>query len=559
MRHVTLSTFGGIAPRTSEHLLGKTSATIAHDVCLRSGRIEPWRERCKFGEVPFAARTVYVSGCHALGFRDVMQMAEVSPDWGRVYVTGRAPYAEEMTIACNGDVVFARLGVPAPLNAPSIRAAETACSRSADARAYVYTYVNAWGEESAPSPVSGVVTVDDGGVVYISNMASPPTGYLITKIRLYRAVTGFRPYDVKEQKPLTDFLLVASFPLRRSYIDSTKMVDLGYPLETSKVQPPPDGLRNIVSIDDTVRLAGCTTNRVYLSEPFQVHNWPAKYELTLDHNIVHMGGRNDTLYVTTDSIPYIIKVGDCRDGQCNQVIRGTMSLPDISCGHSHSAIVTKHGYIFSSTAGLVLLKPDATHTMLTTKWFAPEEWIKLAPETIRMGYWQGFLICITDRISFCLNIDEDLYDDMHGSELSTLSDKPIDLMVSDAGALFMLEDGEVSTWNSSDTLRPYYWESRPLTGQNEDTTQVVIGQSVQSPRGATWSAASAKVGVEGSTTFTLITPQPDVEYEKVVVDEIPFRLPRIGRHLWYKVRLQGTGIVNFLTLGTAHFTVNRGS
>ena len=40
-----LSEFGGIIPRMSWHALPMTNATIAHDIKLRNGKIEPWRER----------------------------------------------------------------------------------------------------------------------------------------------------------------------------------------------------------------------------------------------------------------------------------------------------------------------------------------------------------------------------------------------------------------------------------------------------------------------------------------------------------------------------------
>ena len=48
---VTISNFGGIVPRYSDHNLNNIAATIAHDVKLRNGRLEAWRELCDYADV----------------------------------------------------------------------------------------------------------------------------------------------------------------------------------------------------------------------------------------------------------------------------------------------------------------------------------------------------------------------------------------------------------------------------------------------------------------------------------------------------------------------------
>lgn len=557
MRHVTLTTFGGIVPRVAEHNLDVNQATIAHNVRLRNGRIEAWRERCPFAAYEEGMRSFHIYNQQVLSFPEQVQVAEVSPDYGRLFITGRSLQAEVLTVRCDGKLSSTLLGVPAPTTAPSV-GGTGACSRASDARSYVYTYVNQWGEESAPSPASAEITIADGSAVSITGLVSPPSGYGIEAINIYRAVTGLRDISVKEQHPETEFLLVDSIPATsHNYMDTIALVDLGYSLETARTQTPPKGLRNICSLPDAIRLAGCTTNRVYLSEPFQLNNWPVKYELTLDHNIVHMGVLHDQLYVTTDSIPYLIKVADCANDQCNTVTRFDTELPDISCGYTRGALMTKHGYIYASNVGLILLRPNATYTVLTTKWFSPEQWAEVAPETVRLGYYQGFLFCVTNRVSFCINIDGDIYGDMRGTELSTLSDFPVDMFTSSTGELFMFEDGAVTVWDHGTTFRPYCWESRPLTGQDPADGTISLTQTHVSPRGSAWSPASAKIKTGGLVHFTLKTPEV-VTYARDVYAEEPFRLPRIGRHLWYKVRLEGTSTVEFITFGTANFTLNQG-
>ena len=554
---VLISSFGGIMPRKAPHNLDIYQATIAHDVRLRNGRLEPWREKCVFAPATDKAVSFHIHGCTPVLFDTMVQVAETSVDWGRSYVTGHADYPEVMTFGCAGNPVFTRLGVPAPTDPLDVDAAE-ACDRDADARAYVYTYVNRWGEESAPSPVSPVVTVSDGVGVRVSGFAPPPNGYAIDTINLYRIVTGYRPHDVQQQKPLTVPLFVTALPISTFvYRDAVPMVNLGEPLETDKVQMPPADLRNIVSIDDTIRLAGTTQNKVHLSENFQLHNWPAKYEYTLDSNIVHMGTMNQKLFVTTDTIPYVINIADCEDKRCMPVQRCLSELPDIACKYPHSAIMTPYGYIYVAPTGLVLLKADATFTILTAAWFNPEEWQKLAPETARLGYYQGYVFIITDRAGFILEVNTQTYGDIQGAELSTISDRPRDLLHTSTGDLLMLEDTNIYSWDKGVSYREFLWESRELTGRGDPTRTLALTQQKTPPRGTTWSPSSAKVQSE-AVEFTLITPLQDEAYKRIVLSEEAFRLPRVGRNLWYRIRLRGTHPVDFVTMGTSHFTVSHG-
>lgn len=58
--------------------------------------------------------------------------------------------------------------------------------------------------------------------------------------------------------------------------------------------------------------------------------------------------------------------------------------------------------------------------------------------------------------------------------------------------------------------------------------------------------------------MTLYNARGEAAYTRLIYDETPVRIPRIGRHLWYEVELRGDQPVTFLDLGTAHFTVNSG-
>ena len=541
--------FGGIIPRQSSHSLNITQATIAHNVRLCNGRLEAWRERCDFSDAPNTARAFHIHGCLTYTFDTVVQIAEVSPDWGRAYITGHNLFPEIVVFGPGGTMTFSRLGVPKPSSACHCQAqADAACSRASDARDYVYTYVNRWGEESAPSPPSNIIRATDGNAVRVTGIATPPPGYEITAINLYRAVTGARPMNVQQQTPQTSYVFVDNLSASAtSYVDTVLMLDLGPVLETEKTHTPPDGLQNIVSLEDTVRLGGSAGNKLYFSEPYELHNWPVKYELTLDSNIVHMGVFNQKVFVTTDTIPYVVDVSEPTGTQCVPVQRCNTPLPDIACKYPHSAISTQFGFIYSSPVGLILVKPDATWLNLTASWYDEKAWHDVLPDTVRLGVYHNYLFCITDRVSLLFNIDQQTFGDMKGSELSTLDDRPIDLVRSTTGDLFMLEKGKVSVWDKGLSYRPFYWESRELVGAGNNHA-----------RGQAWSPASAKVDSD-YVKFTLISPLLNPAFERTVLGEEWFRLPRVGRNLWYKIRLEGQHPVAFAALGTANLTLNSGA
>lgn len=551
----TISSFGGIVPRQPDHALANYQAETAHNCRLRRGTLEAWREPCKAADAVAKAKTPYVYGCCYLSFPQVLEACEIGPDWPELFVTGRSEYPERGLRSNGCCMEWFRLGVPAPLTPPSASGTES-CGRDSSARAYLYTYVNRWGEESAPSPASDVITVQDGSTVTVTGIAIPPEGYGIAGANVYRAATGARDADGKVQKPASGWLFVGYVKLpKTSLSDSLADAGLGMPLDTEGDSPPPDGLRNICAVEGLARLAGTVENRVYLSANLQPYNWPRKYELTLDWDVVHMKCVDQRLYVTTGSVPYVIDVSNCDDSKCTPVMEAGTPLPDVSCGSSASAIATPFGLIYSSPLGVALLDHGARWTILTKKWFTPEQWRQLRPETARFAYWQTFLFIVTDAASFVLNIDGDSLNDMHGAELTTISDSPVSMCSAPTGELVLLEDGELRLWDMGNARRKYLWRSRELTGPGHNP-------SAQEPNttpsiGSMWSPASLRIRTR--QVHVKIEAPTGTAYERTVSGEKPVRLPRMGRHMWWKAELEGTEPVEYLDLGTSHFTVHSGA
>lgn len=563
--HIT--SFGGIVPRLSDHMLGINQATVAHNCRLRDGRLEAWREPCRFADA--IGQSIYLYGCCPLSWEGTPSIAELTPDWGRFYITGRDghPYLEAGIVSSKCGVSYTRVGVPAPVSPP--RAAGSGeCGEDTDARAYVYTYVTQWGEESAPSPPSNAILVKDGNSVTVSGLARPPEGYGVTQINIYRLATGFRPADGKVQQPLSDYQYVATVSASTgSFSDSIKATGLGYVLETQYDRPPPE-MAGVVTIGDQVRLAGFNGNQIYFSEQFQPHNWPAKYDLTLDFNIVHMLAQDQRLFVSTGSIPYIIDVSSCDDTRCVPVTSLEIPLPDIGCHSAHGAIMTHHGMFYASPFGIVLLQSNAEWYIMTAKWFGETEWLKLRPDTIRMAYWQGFLFFATDMAAFLLNINGQPYGDMVGGELVTLSDKPVDMITTNTGKLLFLQDNAMYVWDGGTELRPYVWESKEITAQSAEGASAIpsAGVSHMARNGASkpfpvrdynWWPTSVKL--RGTARVTLRDSHEHPVFDRLITTERWHRVRRAGRHLWYRLRLSGTQPVDAVSISTSNITLNQGT
>lgn len=557
---VVLNTFGGITPRSPEHRQRSTSARVAHNVKLRNGVVESWRELCEFAPAP-NAKSFHVYGCCPVSWDRVVQAAEVAVDWGRFYISDREGTGIEQVVVspdCESVTTY-KLGVPNPTTPPTV-IGDDSCERTSDARSYVYTYVNAWGEESSPSPASNVIRVKDGSTVIVSGIQLPPDGYNITSVYVYRSATGFQQADGKIQKALTDFLFVGVVVLpSTSFTDDVPLAGLGEVLETRKTRMPPAGMQNVCSIEGVVRLAGTKDNRVHLSENFQLHNWPVKYDLTLDSQIVHMGCLDQKLYVTTNTIPYVIDVSSCEELKCTPVLDVQAPLPDISCAYNHASLITPHGMVYSSNVGVILINPQAQWQILTANWLSHEDWLRVRPETARFGYWQGHLFIITDAVSFVLDINGRNFADEQGGELSTISDSPIDMMTTGTGTLLMLIDGEIYAWDKGSTLRDYFWESvlislTPMTQERYYSISLNPGSKASS--GPEWNPSMVKVRTK-ETTFSLIGDHATANgmgrtvFTRRITGEKSVRMPRIGRHPYYHVRLEGTEMVEFVELGTS--------
>lgn len=187
MPTIKISPFGGIIPRTGERLIGDSNAVSANNVKLQSGDMKPLRVP-KLVNAPnktlpalsifrawYLDQNAWLSWPVDVDAVRVPLSADVEPRfvWAG---DGQPKIATYNQIVSSGNndypAVEYALGVPAPIAKASIT--PSGGSGATTTRIYTYTFFTALGEESAPAPVSDLVTgkVDDTWAV--SGMTALP-------------------------------------------------------------------------------------------------------------------------------------------------------------------------------------------------------------------------------------------------------------------------------------------------------------------------------------------------------------------------------------------------
>jgi hypothetical protein len=427
---------------------------------------------------------------------------------------------------------FTPLGLDRPTTAPRVDAEERQ-GRDSDQRSYVFTVFNRWGEESAPSPPSEPMVIADGDPAQVTFDAGPEP----CMVALYRSATGSRTGGEERREAQTLYLFVGAVPAVGTslFVDLVRMKDLGRELLTKEVMPPPP-MRAMTHLEGTGVFAGVWGNQVFFSENYEPYNWPLEHVLTLPSRTVNIVSVDAKVFVTTASRAYVIDGAPACEPRKGRVVLDTdHPFPDIGRGPG-AATATPFGMVFATAEGLMLLNHDATVKLITADWFNGQAWRKLRPETIRMTYWRGRVVFVTDVAAYMLEVDPELYKDYQPGALTEISDRPTALYRSNDDELLMLQDGKITQWDAGSQLRPYRWTS---------ATMLFAGRVTPT---------RAKLGIDGAATLTLISER-GAEYSTKITDETPARLKRLGRGLEWKVRLEGLGEVSYLQLGTALTTL----
>ena len=298
------------------------------------------------------------------------------------------------SLAIDGEGAYPRnwmyMGVPYPSAEPSLRVVldPDTSSENTEARAYVYTYVSEFDgitEESAPSDPARVVCSVTGATVFVSGFVNPPTDhYNITAIRIYRTLTSSSSavYSLVDELPLVNHRFPESGTsvngvawANGEYGDTRTVVQLGKELDTLNADPPPEGLRGLVSMPNGF-LAGFVNNQVWFSEPFKPYAWPVDYMLTVDTQIVGLGVYGTTLVVCTVAQPYTIS-GTHPSSMTQE--KQPMIQP---CVSKSSIAYDQYGVLYASSYGVVAIA-GGQMDVFSRPLMSADDWLEYNPATMR--------------------------------------------------------------------------------------------------------------------------------------------------------------------------------
>lgn len=409
-------------------------------------------------------------------------------------------------------------------------------------RDYVVTFVNKYGEEGRASFSSPTAQDADADAPATITLPPPPGDpeWAVTHIRIYRVQSGNVNGEYKLDAP---YLFVAEVPIGTATYQDTVPVDLlGEELSKVRADPPPEGLRGVVALDNGA-LAGFVGNNLYFSEPNMWHAWPC-YQ-TLEDCIKALVQVGSQLYVITDGRPYLVdvsrppeEVNDC----CYPIAHIKEPLPLVS--DARGAAATYNGAIWPSTMGLVRMT-GASVSIITGQQFSSDDWNDLHPHTFKSAVQEGRYYGFGAKGGFVYDFTDGIYadGDVGANSRAFMVDLlPNSVFVSRKGVMYLGFMDEIRIWNDGPANMKYRWRTKLHD----------LGTNVAWAAGMVkFEAGSCDGPVASPVTVRLFDGCGDLMFVTEAVSERPFTMPLgIYRHA-VEIELEGTAEVSSLTLAAS--------
>lgn len=380
-------------------------------------------------------------------------------------------------------------------------------------RVYIYTYIAIMGgkfQEGPPSSPSNRVALQAGDSITLTGLSTPPDGYNVSRMRIYRTVDGESEATYK---------FVSEVPVGISHVDSVAedSAEIGEEIQSITWSPPPANLSNIVEMPGGI-LAGTSGNEVCFCEPYQPHAWPLDYRKAVTGAPVALGAFGNSVVVLTDSFPYLI-TGTHPD---------SMSIDKLelawACVSKRSVVDMGYSVAYASPDGLVSVGPGQLE-LVTRGLFSEREWQALKPETIHAARYDSAYVFFYDN-----GITRGGYMFDPREPLATLTQLGFyaDAAFTDnkTGALYLVVLGEIVEFNANrEAMERYVWRSKRFV-----TTHAV-------------NLSVAQVKADGyPLIFNLYSASKGAarhRYAKVVMNDEPFRLPGGYRSGEWEIELSG--------------------
>ena len=528
---IRIANFKGLAPSINPASLPEQAAQIAKNCHLNRGDISPLGGTT-FVAAPTKAGTILsifpfaTKWFNWISDVDICKAPLADDQWERVYFAGGDTFPPQYTVpayaTAGADYPTAsyKLGIPAPADAPTIAVVGTPTSEDptlVETRAYVYTFVSAYGEEGPPSPVSILLDVAPGQSVALSGLLTTAgTGYNLSKKRIYRTNTGSSGTEYQLVNS-DDALMMAT----TIYSDTVASASLGSVLASATWDPQPATLHSLIALP-CGSLAGLYKNQLCFSEPYQPHAWPMEYRISFDADAVAIGAYGNNIVVTTKGLPYVVSGSHPSSMGYERLEEGS------SCVSKRGMVDMGYAAIWPTQNGLMFAGMGAVR-LLTQGLITQKDWAAYLPATIHAYLWDKKYVAFWSNSSGHSGF---IFDPETGD--LTFHDIAATAGYHDplTGTLYLVVGGQIVTWDSSAALT-YTWKSKKFvlpTPANFSCAQVVAGSY----------PLIAKFYADGVLRHT-----------QSVSSATPFRLPGGFRPESYEVEISGTPKVTMVALATS--------
>ncbi len=524
---LTITQFAGERPIVASHLLPENAATKTLNARMEGGSlvpmkgtgdtlIEPAPDTQSWAPYPFQGQAQYMERTDEARF---VRGPLANDAYDRVYAAGDGEVPEVFYRRNHtGALLRKPLGIKAPNQALTIgESSKTQEPISPEYQmvrcTYVFTYLTAEGEESAPSPASEIAQRWDGVGGGVNITYPPVNDSRAHKRRLYRSEGG------------GEYLLVGTYPMViQTDWDYLEARFLGEPVPSDSWNTPPERLLGLTPVGSGF-FAAYHGNTLYFSEPYYPHAWPVDYELAFPDDITGIAVIGGAILVTTKTNPWFVS------GSHPSAM--TQSRVDILAPClSDQAMVDMGDYaLYPSTRGLVAASPGSIK-VITGEIFSREQWLEKQPETFKAFRYRDQYLCFGATETFLLDLQ-------HGIFPISLTDDPNDVLVNayykaDVDVLYLLikhadDSLSVKTFDTGEN-RTMLWRSREFVMPNPSVF------------------SSGRLDGDGSVDLQL--SGDGYSFSKTVTNDRGFRLPS-GRPRRLQITLQSSERINSATLASS--------
>ncbi len=389
-------------------------------------------------------------------------------------------------------------------------------------RFYIVTYVTAWGEESAPSPVSQLAELDENDTV-TGSPPNPPAGYGITRFRYYRSNTG-------TTSAAFQFVGEADFSASSlaggaltTITDTLKATELGEVCPSLTWLMPPSNLQGLVGMPNGINV-GFFGNTVCPCENYVQYAFPVEYQMPTEYPVVGIGVFGQTAVVLTQGQPYYSSGTDA----------ASMSLVKVdssqACVARRSIASSDGGVMYASPDGICLASSNGVQ-LVTGKHFTHEDWRKLNPASIIGAIHEGayfFLYTPASGVQGCYALHMETGKlttvDVQGSAFHTdmLTDR-----------LYVVTGNSIKALFAGTTYRTGLWRSKIIRLNSQAAfAWLVVESDFAAPVTVRWYG-------DGALRHTV-----------ALTSREPVRLPD-GKYLEHQIEIESTERWNALTMASS--------